>query len=395
MAIRDRAQYVLPLAMILCSCATLDEIGAVPPNAFRAEISKGLDLHMNRRAMLTEPRPLHPVRPSQPEPRPGTVHRGGFGGFWAKFAHGSPGAFAGATGRSGAVVNKELDQLGSGMTALGATSANHAAPVMPILNNKKLPPWARSAFLEALSNYRVGELNAGPGATSADQRKVLRALADESTKASALSSVSPKISQSGSAAYHIPHRMKLNEASEVELWIDLSGSVEQLRAELSKKLKVGLDKVGVRIKLGTEDSSDLSSVVGKENIWVGQHMMASLRGEGFKIEPEGARGKSLVAEGRARWNWAVTPLRDPGNGTLMLMLEASIDRGIDQDAFPSIQEYVEVELAPWWQRIPDLLAKANALLALFGLGLGAVVVYAYKWLRKHWNGEVPLPRLRI
>jgi hypothetical protein len=62
---------------------------------------------------------------------------------------------------------------------------------------------------------------------------------------------------------------------------------------------------------------------------------------------------------------------------------------------PSIEEYVEVELAPWWQRIPDLLAKANALLALFGLGLGAVIVYAAKWLRKHWGAAPPFPRLRI
>ena len=206
---------------------------------------------------------------------------------------------------------------------------------------------------------------------------------------------SQDIARTGSAAYHIPHTMKLNETSQVELWIDLSAPVEQLQAALAEKLKVEMGLIGTRVKRTAGGVEGPSSVVGRGKVWVGQHMMASLRGEGFKIEPDGARGKSLVAEGRARWNWSVTPLRDPGNGKLMLMLEASIDRGVDQDAFPSIQEYVEVELAPWWQRIPDLLAKANALLALFGLGLGAVFVYVVKWLRKHWKGEVPLPRLRI
>jgi len=203
------------------------------------------------------------------------------------------------------------------------------------------------------------------------------------------------IARTGSAAYHIPHTMKLNETSQVELWIDLAAPVEQLQAALAEKLKIEMGLIGTRVKRAAVGAGDPSSVVGKGKVWVGQHMTASLRGEGFKIEPDGMRGKSLAAEGRARWNWSVTPLRDPGNGKLMLMLEASIDRGVDQDAFPSIQEYVEVELAPWWQRIPDLLARANALLALFGLGLGAVFVYVVKWLRKHWNGEVPLPRLRI
>ncbi|MTW12215.1 hypothetical protein GM658_16540 [Pseudoduganella eburnea] len=189
--------------------------------------------------------------------------------------------------------------------------------------------------------------------------------------------------------------MKLNEASQVELWIDLSGTAERLRAALSEKLKLEQDQIGTRVKQGADTALDPKDVVGEEKVWVGQHMTASLRGEGFKIEPEGARGKSLAAEGRARWNWSVTPQRDPGGGKLMLLLEASIDRGADQDAFPSIEEYVEVELAPWWQRIPDLLAKANALLALFGLGLGAVIVYAAKWLRKHWGAAPPFPRLRI
>lgn len=201
------------------------------------------------------------------------------------------------------------------------------------------------------------------------------------------------IARSGSAAYHVPRSMKLNEASRVELWIDLSLPAAQLQAALAEKLKVDAAKIGVRVKRGSA-GDQAEGVAGLGQVWVGQHMTALLRGDGFRIEPQGARGKSLAAERQARWDWTVTPLRDPGDGKLMLTLEASIDRGVDQDAFPSIVEYVEVQLLPWWQRIPELLAQVNALLALFGVGLGAVVLFVVKWLRKRWDGEVPLPRLR-
>jgi hypothetical protein len=210
----------------------------------------------------------------------------------------------------------------------------------------------------------------------------------------AAGTVPTPIARSGSAAYHVPRNMKLNEASRVELWIDLSLPAAQLQAALAQKLKIDAARIGVRVKQGTGGAGQPEGVAGQGQVWVGQHMKASLRGDGFNIQPQEWRSKSLEAEGRARWDWSVTPLRDPGDGKLMLTLEAVIDRGVDQDAFPSIVEYVEVELRPWWQRIPDLLAQVNALLALFGVGLGAVVLYVVKWLRKRWDGEVPLPRLR-
>lgn len=339
MAVRDLAW--LPLTALLCSCAAPAQREPLALGLMDVEIMRHLDMQPSGLAAAGLP-PQFPARPAlarKPQPGDGRMLQ------WA----------SGLADQSEPNIPKQF-HLAPGWTQAAVGDA-HAADA-----NAALAPPAAARLRAA------GPANAEPVA---------------------------QISRSGSAAYHIPPRMKLNQASQVELWIDLSGPAEQLRAELSNKLKLGLDRIGVRIKPGAGDGSDPPGVVGKQDIWVGQHMRASLRGDGFKIEPEGERGKSLAAEGRARWNWSVTPLRDPGDGKLLLLLEASIDRGVDQDAFPSIQEYVEVELAPWWQRIPDLLAKANALLALFGLGLGAVIVYAVKWLRKHWRGGTPFPRLRI
>jgi len=374
MAVRNRAQYWLPLAALLCSCATSPENDSASPDNF---IVERLELHELLRARPDELLPLHPARPSLvPMANASSIshlHFGSLAGGFAKSSHPAAATSGEARAESrwaGALAALTVESSG----AMGAFGAARAEP----------RPAAVGAAAERIPSPKTAR-------AATRGRTVAPALRTEPTAAGA----AQEIAQTGSAAYHIPRKMKLNEASQVELWIDLSGTAERLRAALSEKLKLELDQIGTRVKLGADSPLDPKDVVGKEKVWVGQHMTASLRGEGFKIEPEGARGKSLAAEGKARWNWSVTPQRDPGGGKLMLLLEASIDRGADQDAFPSIEEYVEVELAPWWQRIPDLLAKANALLALFGLGLGAVIVYAAKWLRKHWGAAPPFPRLRI
>lgn len=188
-----------------------------------------------------------------------------------------------------------------------------------------------------------------------------------------------EVSANGSMAFHIPSKMTEGIASRVDLWIALNMPADQLKAKLAEALQMDSDNIKIEVKPGAKGAAAGGEQVrGRDNVYVGQHMTATLSGNeaDFIIIPSGPAGKSLINEGLARWDWSVTPKHASANAPLKLVLQASIDRGIDQDAFPSVHESIAVEAAPQtpWQKVLRLIKTAtegitavNGLLSLLGL----------------------------
>ncbi|MRW91877.1 hypothetical protein GJ699_17930 [Duganella sp. FT80W] len=180
-------------------------------------------------------------------------------------------------------------------------------------------------------------------------------------------------------AFHIPAKMTEGVASRVDLWIALNMPADQLKAKLAEALQMDSDNIKIEVKPGAKDpAAGGEQVRGRDQVYVGQHMTATLSGNeaDFIIIPSGPAGKSLINEGMARWDWSVTPKHASGSAALKLVLQASIDRGVDQDAFPSVHESIAVEAAPQtlWQKSIRLIKAAtegvtliNGLLSLLGL----------------------------
>lgn len=195
----------------------------------------------------------------------------------------------------------------------------------------------------------------------------------------------------GNAAYHVPRYMSIGNASRVDLWIDSSMSVEALQSALAKSLSTTMNNV--KIQLG-KTPEKVGTVIGLNDVYVGLKMVAQLRGgDDFTIEPSGPISKSLLGDGRAMWDWRVTPKRYNANG-LTLIIDTWVDVGANKDAFPSIQETIIVPSPSIFKKLPetlDVVSKStdslNKLLTLLGVvgGIGGIIAM----VKKYFKPETP------
>jgi hypothetical protein len=195
----------------------------------------------------------------------------------------------------------------------------------------------------------------------------------------------------GNAAYFVPDTMVLGKASRVDLWIDGATSLEQLQADLAKRLNISRDRI--KVKTG-KAAPEVGQVVGISDVFVGAKMTARLRGgDDFAIEPAGPVTKSLDGDNRAMWDWRVTPKKSDSRG-LVLYIDAWVEMGANKDAFPSIDETIIVQPPPppsFWERIRNWLTQAasttdllNKLLTGLGVvgGLGGAFAAIRKWFKR-------------
>ncbi|MBK8761241.1 MAG: hypothetical protein IPM03_12580 [Sulfuritalea sp.] len=191
------------------------------------------------------------------------------------------------------------------------------------------------------------------------------------------------ITKSGSAVYYIPKQMVANEASHVDLWIDRTTTVAQLKQELAIKLQITADKIHMRRVHHTEmeAGTPVMAQLDGATIPIGGSMIAQLRGgDDFAIEPKDPVQQPLQDVDRAMWNWRVTPRRVSNDG-LLLDLDIWIDPGPGKRLIDSYHESVIVKTAPrpWWKIVYEWLQEFDALLKLVGIsGVGGLLVLLYK-----------------
>ena len=200
------------------------------------------------------------------------------------------------------------------------------------------------------------------------------------------------IPQKGSAAYYIPKQMVEKMPSLVDLWIDRTTSIDQLKRELAAQLKITYEKINVRHVLNTDEKSGvpvLEQIDGVE-IPIGANMVAELRGgEDFSIDPKGPVSRSLLGDGRAKWNWRVTPKHASTDG-ILIDLDIWIDPGSGKPWNDSYHESVIVHAIPltWYEELYKLAQDLNAWLALLGIGgIGGLIKWIYSKRKGNLSGD--------
>lgn len=178
------------------------------------------------------------------------------------------------------------------------------------------------------------------------------------------------------------------QASLVDLWIDRTVTVEQLKRELATKLRVTADRIRMRTVTDTDTEHGTPSVPAQlegATIPIGGTMIAQLRGgNDFDIEPEGPIPQSLQNIDRAKWNWRVTPRHAAEKG-MLLDLDIWIDPGPGRHLIDSYHESVIVAAIPipWYEKLYNMAQGLNAWLALLGIGgIGGLLT----WIRKKKTG---------
>ncbi len=265
----------------------------------------------------------------------------------------------------------------SGEMALPPRTSSRPPPPSPSI----LPPdnsvENATSLLSSTGRTAGGNVESARLQGSHPLRLVLTKQSNETTVAAP-----PTAVRTGSAAYHIPKQMIEKEAALVDLWIDRTTTVEQLKQVLAAKLKLTAEKINTRKLRETQPGPTLAQIDGV-TIPVGDIMIAQLRGgEDFKIDPKEAMQYSLDGDGRAKWNWRVTPLRASDKG-LLLNLDIWIDPGPGKHLIDSFHESVVVTAIPlkWHEKLYKLIQDFNAWLSLLGIG-GIGSVAAWFWKKK-------------
>lgn len=183
---------------------------------------------------------------------------------------------------------------------------------------------------------------------------------------------------SGSAAYQIPPYMVENQASPVDLWIDASLSVEDLKAQLNSFLIENTNRAILRSGQPAVKSKSVGTtqIVGKE-VLIGKKMYAELIGPDFEIQPSGPREQTYIESRPLRWSWLVKPKLASKEG-LPLEIRVMADPGEGQTPVETIREVVIVQARKQsWREIFEAIDWWIKLLG--GGGVGAVVVVTVKY----------------
>ena len=185
--------------------------------------------------------------------------------------------------------------------------------------------------------------------------------------------------KSGSAAYNIPTVMIENESSPVDLWIDASLTVMELREQLGGFLNDNLKRAIKRTGRTEVKSKQVGTtpIYGKE-ILIGKKMYAELTGPDFEIEPSGMQAQTYI-EGRGlRWSWLVKPKHKSDNG-IPLEIRVLADPGEGQTPVETIREVVIVSArTKTWKELIEELDWWIKLLG--GSGVSAIFLWVFKWL---------------
>lgn len=254
---------------------------------------------------------------------------------------------------------------------IAAPSAAEAPSPSPISDSPSQPESAaKSINVESTSPQ-------SSGATTQQSAKSAKHQTGEAA-------TTPKTPPQGSAAYYIPKQMTEKEASYVDLWIDRTTDLEQLKRELAARLQLSADRINMhRVGSTNPQSSPIATErIDSATIPIGDHMVAQLRGgEDFSIDPPGPISQPLKNTDRAKWNWRVTPKRASPDPGLMLDLIIWIDPGHDMQLIDSYQQRVVVEAfpVPWYEKLYKFAQEVNSWLTLLGIGGIAGVI---TWLSK-------------
>lgn len=184
----------------------------------------------------------------------------------------------------------------------------------------------------------------------------------------------------GSAAYFIPEKMMEKKPSRVDLWIDPTSSMEQLKRDFAARFNISPDNIQVSTVQDDGEKYD-TAVAGKlisMKIPIGTTMIAELRGgEGFDIEPKGPVSHKVEGADRVKWNWGVQP-KQASTTKIPLYLEISISSGGGKPWNNIYDAAVLVEATPqtWHEKLYEIAQKLNAWLALLGIG-GIGGLYAF------------------
>ncbi len=183
----------------------------------------------------------------------------------------------------------------------------------------------------------------------------------------------------GNAAYFIPAQMVEKRPSGVDLWIDPSSSMEQLKNDFATRFNISPDNIKVTAVQGDSeryDAAEAGKLISME-IPIGARMVAQLRGgEGFHIDPKEPVSRDVVGADRVKWHWDVQP-KQASTSKIPLHLEISISSGGGKPWNNIYDAEVLVEATPqsWYEKLYEIAQKLNAWLALLGIG-GIGGVYA-------------------
>jgi len=160
----------------------------------------------------------------------------------------------------------------------------------------------------------------------------------------------------GSAAYQIPVNMVEGQSSPVDLWIDPSITVDELRAQLHNFLTENALRADKRTGKSDVKSKSIGTtqIVGKE-VLIGKKMYAELIGPDFEITPAGPKEEAYIKDRPLRWSWLVKPKHDGKNG-LPLEIRVMADPGEGQTPVETIREVVIVHAREktWKERFEEL-----------------------------------------
>jgi hypothetical protein len=165
----------------------------------------------------------------------------------------------------------------------------------------------------------------------------------------------------GQVAFNVPLKMKVNDASLVELLI-----TDDLQRNLQKEL------------------SDNKGKVETAQLQVSSALRARLEGINFSIKSFNEENRLLVKNGVAAWRWSVTPI-EPGEQNLYLSIYARVKRNnasenVDLKTF---QRLINVSVSPtgWlnqnWKWVVENSAGIGAIVA----GIFVFIVTRWKWIR--------------
>jgi hypothetical protein len=183
----------------------------------------------------------------------------------------------------------------------------------------------------------------------------------------------------GSAAYQIPPYMVENQTSPVDLWIDASMPVEDLKAQLKNWLIDNANRATVRSGQPVVKSTPVGTtqIVGKE-VLIGRKMYAELTGPDFEIQPTGRQEQAYIKGRSLRWSWLVKPKRASKEG-LPLEITVMADPGEGKTPVRTIREVVIVQARK--QTLKEIFTGLDWWIKLFGGGgVGAVILWVFNWL---------------
>jgi hypothetical protein len=165
----------------------------------------------------------------------------------------------------------------------------------------------------------------------------------------------------GQIAFNVPLKMRVNDASLVEVLI-----TDDLQRNLQKEL------------------SDNSGKVDIANLQVSSKLRARLEGVNFNIKSFNEENRFLIKNGVAAWRWSVTPT-EVGEQNLYMSIYARVrrnnsDENIDLKTF---QRVINVSVTPtsWlnqnWKWVIENSGSIGAILA----GISVFIVARWKWVR--------------